>query len=51
MTTIERLEDLEEDLLSRAFLFEHPAAYREAVELALRAVRTMLEGRREIAYA
>lgn len=36
------LEDLEDDLISRAFLYENPGAYREGVEATLAAIRAML---------
>ena len=39
---LERLEDVEDDLMSRAFLYEFPVAYREGVEAALEAVRAVL---------
>ena len=38
----ERLEDVEDDLMSRAFLYDFPIAYREGVEAALTAVRVVL---------
>jgi hypothetical protein len=42
MELIDRLEELEDDLAARAFLFEHPTTYREAVESAMEAVRAMI---------
>jgi hypothetical protein len=39
---MERLEDIEDDLLTRAFLYDFPVAYREGVEAALTAVRVEL---------
>ena len=33
-TTIERLDEIEEDLATRAFLFDHPDTYREAIRIA-----------------
>ncbi|MGH2784616.1 MAG: hypothetical protein ACRDJ1_05110 [Actinomycetota bacterium] len=36
---LERLEDVEDDLMSRAFLYDFPVGYREGVEAALEAVR------------
>ena len=39
---LERLEDVEDDLMSRAFLYDFPDAYREGVEAALVAVRVAL---------
>jgi len=38
----ERLEDVEDDLITRAFLYDFPTAYREGVEAALTAVRAVL---------
>lgn len=39
---LERLEDVEDELITRAFLYDFPAAYREGVEAALTAVRAAL---------
>jgi hypothetical protein len=39
---LERLEDLEDDLMSRAFLYDFPVAYRDGVEAALEAVRVVV---------
>jgi hypothetical protein len=39
---LERLEDVEDDLMSRAFLYDVPIAYRDGVEAALTAVRAVL---------
>lgn len=39
---LERLEDVEDDLMSRAFLYDFPVAYREGVEAALTAVRAVV---------
>jgi hypothetical protein len=39
---IERLEDVEDDLMTRAFLYDFPTAYREGVEAALTAVKAVL---------
>ncbi|MGH2725640.1 MAG: hypothetical protein ACRDKS_01560 [Actinomycetota bacterium] len=39
---LERLEDVEDDLMTRAFLYDFPVAYREGVEAALEAVRAVL---------
>ena len=41
-TILERLEDVEDDLMSRAFLYDVPAAYREGVEAAFEAVRAVV---------
>lgn len=38
----ERLEDVEDDLMSRAFLYDFPVAYRDGVEAALVAVKAVL---------
>ena len=42
-TTIERLTEMEEDLAARAFLFDHPGTYREAIEIAFRQFRIELK--------
>lgn len=39
---LERLEDVEDDLMSRAFLYDFPVAYRDGVEAAIEAVRAVL---------
>jgi hypothetical protein len=39
---LERLEDVEDDLMTRAFLYDFPTAYREGVEAALVAVKAVL---------
>ena len=39
---LERLEDVEDDLMTRAFLYDFPTAYREGVEAALTAIRAVL---------
>lgn len=41
-TILERIEDVEDDLMSRAFLYDVPTAYREGVEAALIAVRAVV---------
>jgi hypothetical protein len=48
---IERLDEIEEDLAARAFLFDHPQTYREAIEIAFRQFRTELStaGERRVA--
>jgi hypothetical protein len=38
-TTIERLDEMEEDLATRAFLFDHPDTYREAIRIAFGQMR------------
>ena len=38
-TTIERLDEMEEDLAARAFLFDHPDTYREAIRIAFGQLR------------
>jgi len=40
---IERLKNLQEDLALRAYLFDDPATYREAVGCALDAVKAIIE--------
>jgi hypothetical protein len=47
--TVERLTEIEEELASRAFLFDHPTTYREAIEIAFRQMREALA--REFAVA
>ena len=39
---LERLEDVEDDLMSRAFLYDLPVAYREGVEAAMQAFRVLV---------
>jgi isopentenyl diphosphate isomerase/L-lactate dehydrogenase-like FMN-dependent dehydrogenase len=39
---LERLEDLEDDLIGRAFLYDAPSSYRDGVEAAFEAVRALL---------
>lgn len=41
----ERLEDLEDDLAARAFLYSSPDAYRDGIEAAFEAVRAVLATR------
>jgi phage regulator Rha-like protein len=43
-TMIERLDEMEEDLAARAFLFDHPQTYREAIQIAFRQFRSELSG-------
>ena len=38
-TTIERLDEMEEDLATRAFLFDHPSTYLEAIRIAFGQLR------------
>lgn len=47
-STLELLEDIEEELNARSFLFVDPSSYRDGVEAATRAFRDMLlkRGRR-----
>jgi hypothetical protein len=47
--TIERLTEIEEDLASRAFLFEHPETYRIAIEIAFVQVRAEIEREHAVA--
>lgn len=42
MMTSEILEDLESDLMTRAFLYAHPSSYREGVEAAILALRAAI---------
>ena len=46
---LERLDEVEDDLSARAFLYDSPGVYREAVEAAMEAVRALVE--REAASA
>jgi phage regulator Rha-like protein len=39
---IERLDEMEEDLAARAFLFDHPDTYREAIRMAFGQMRARL---------
>lgn len=39
---IERLDEMEEDLLARDYLYDAPRVYREGVEAAVEAVRATL---------
>ncbi|MGZ4105333.1 MAG: hypothetical protein ACXVQY_08755 [Actinomycetota bacterium] len=48
-TTIERLAEMEEDLAARAFLFDHPSTYREAIEIAFRQIREQLKAEHAVA--
>ena len=38
-TMIDRLDEMEEDLAARAFLFDHPDTYREAIRIAFGQLR------------
>ena len=40
--TLEMLDAVEEDLISRAFLYENARSFRDGVEASLEAVRAML---------
>lgn len=40
---LERLEEIEDDLTSRAFLYDNPITFREAIEITLTAVRAAVE--------
>jgi len=40
--TLEMLDDVEEELMARSFLFTHPVSYRDGVGATTEAVRTML---------
>lgn len=48
-TVIERLDEMEEDLAARAFLFDHPQTYREAIKIAFHQMRSELTGDRRVA--
>src|SRR5207247_10461166 len=41
-TMIDRLDEMEEDLAARAFLFDHPQTYRGAISIAFRQLRVEL---------
>lgn len=41
-TTLEALDQTEDDLMGRSFLYEHPTSFREGVEASMEAVRAML---------
>ena len=46
-SALELLDDVEEELNGRAFLFDHPISYRDGVGAATEAIRVMLaNGRR-----
>jgi hypothetical protein len=53
MAPIERLDSLESDVTARAFLYDHPASFREGVEAAFEALRAALAsgGATELALA
>ena len=38
---LEHLEELEEELMVRSFLYEHPASFREGVEASFTAARAV----------
>lgn len=40
--TLDMIEEAEEDLLARAFLYNHPISFREGVEASMEAVRALL---------
>lgn len=41
-STVQLLDDVEEDLMARSFLFAHPISYRDGVGAATQAIRAML---------
>jgi hypothetical protein len=41
-TTLEILDDAEEDLMARSFLYVHPGSFREGVEATMEAVKVLL---------
>ena len=46
---LEHLEEIEEELRTRAFLFDSPRAYAEAIDAAFEAIRAALERALEVA--
>ena len=51
-TMIDRLDEMEEDLAARAFLFDHPDTYREAIRIAFGVVRySMTPEQRRVALS
>jgi hypothetical protein len=46
---LERLDEIEDDLASRAFLYDDPMAFREAIDAVMAAVRAAAERAREAA--
>lgn len=42
--TLERIDDLETDLASRAFLYDDPATFRAAIDLAMTMLRNATKG-------
>jgi hypothetical protein len=46
---IERMTEIEEDLASRAFLFDHPETYRAAIEIAFKQVRAEIDREHAVA--
>jgi phage regulator Rha-like protein len=45
-TMIDRLDEMEEDLAARAFLFDHPQTYREAIKIAFRQMRNEISSKK-----
>jgi hypothetical protein len=41
-STVEMLDEVEEDLMARSFLFANPISYRDGVGAATQAIRAML---------
>jgi hypothetical protein len=41
-TTVDMLDEVEEDLMARSFLFANPISYRDGVGAATQAIRVML---------
>jgi hypothetical protein len=41
---IERLDEIEKELSDRAFLYDDPVVYREAIDTTLRRVRLVISG-------
>jgi hypothetical protein len=41
-STVQMLDDVEEELMARSFLFTNPLSYRDGVGAATQAIRAML---------
>lgn len=48
-TTLEMLDDAEENLMARSFLFVHPASFREGVDASMEAVKVVLARKSRVA--
>ncbi len=40
---LKRIDEIEEDLEARAFLFDNPRVYRETIDIVLQRVRAVVE--------